>query len=171
MPLLLLDEGGGLGFYLVGADDRPSRRGARRRRCPGDAGPLAQVHQDALGVGGICLSQRGDRPAVQLADATSQRQALAQELSAEIRPEQDYCPRVCPLHGDADGRSGSTAVERFRQDQHANCQPRDQGGDLQAMREFREQLTCIGKIVDLVRGWRQIGRFASHHQEVHVLND
>ena len=45
------------------------------------------------------------------------------------------------------------------------------GSDLQAMREFREQLTCIGKIVDLVRGWRQIGRFASHHQEVHVFND
>jgi hypothetical protein len=39
------------------------------------------------------------------------------------------------------------------------------------MRQFREQLTRVGKIVDLMRGWRQIGRFACHHQQVHGLND
>ena len=43
--------------------------------------------------------------------------------------------------------------------------------NLRTVRKFGEQLTRVAKIADLARGRFQIGRLASHHQEIHGLND
>jgi virginiamycin B lyase len=134
-------------------------------------GLLAGFHQQPLRIGGASLADVGDWSSVHFTNAANQGKTFAQQLAAELMAQQDHASWFGALNRHADGRARRAAVQILAQHQHAEGQPRQQRGELWAVRQTRQQLASLGEIVDLTGRRRQVRPLARNHQEVHGLHD